>query len=385
MKIYGLILAAGFSSRMGRLKAMLPLEGSTILSRCIRSLQDGGASDIFVVTGHMAHKIGTEVRTLGMHDIYNPDYELGMFSSVKAGVKALPDDTDAFFVLPVDIPLIRPSTVRALTFDYTDNPTAIVYPCFKGERGHPPLISADLIPEILEHDGQGGLRAVLDRYEAQSRDRHMPDLGILRDLDTPEDYEKACRISRRRIPLPEECEALWELAETPPQTREHCKMVARAACLMAKKLNESREHQKCLDLSTVESAALMHDVAKLKRNHEAAGAAILAGYGFSGIADIVAAHRDTDIKPESPLTEQEIVFLADKLFQGTGLVTLSERYGKTLQRWQHDPEAVKAITERLLRAEALLKRYEEEAGVKMPFFLLDHINKGNYDCSDSSR
>lgn len=377
MNIYGLILAAGFSSRMGRLKAMLPLEGSTVLARCIRSLLDGGASDIYVVTGHMSHTIGEEVRILGMHEIYNPDFDQGMFSSVRAGVKALPDDTEAFFILPVDIPLVRPSTIRALTFDYTDNPTDIVYPCFNGERGHPPLISSELIPEIIAHDGHRGLRAVLERHEDRARDRHMPDLGILRDLDTPEDYEKACLISRRRIPLPEECEALWELAETPKQTREHCKVVARAACLMAKVLNKARNYQKSLDLSTVESAALMHDVAKLKRNHEAAGAAILTGYGFSGIADIVAAHRDTDIKPESPLTEQEIVFLADKLFQGTKLVSLSERYGKTLQRWQNDPEAVKAITERLFRAEALLQRYEEEAGVKMPDFLLNNMDKGN--------
>ncbi|CCO22729.1 DVU_1551 family NTP transferase [Maridesulfovibrio hydrothermalis] len=375
MKFYGLILAAGLSSRMGRLKALLPLEGSTILSRCIRSLVDGGASDIFVVTGHEAGKVGSEARVLGMHEIFNPDYSEGMFSSVRAGVEMLPDDTDAFLVLPVDIPLVRPSTIRALTFDYSAKPTDVIYPCFKGERGHPPLISADLIPEILGHDGEGGLRAILERYDLTAREHDMPDLGILRDLDTPEDYDMACKISRRRIPLPEECEALWELAETPQQTREHCKTVAKAACLMAKALNKARNHKKSLDLNIVRSAALMHDVAKRRRNHEAAGAAILAGYGFSGIVDIVAAHRDTDIKPDSPLTEQEIVFLADKMFQGTQLVSLSDRYGKTLQRWSGDLEAVNAITGRLQRAEALLKRYEKETGVRMPDFLLSNMDK----------
>lgn len=375
MKFYGLILAAGFSSRMGRLKALLPLDGCTVLSSCIRLLVDGGASDVFVVTGHKADKVGPEARALGMHDVFNPDFEKGMFSSIKAGVKALPEDTTAFMVLPVDIPLVRSSTVRALTFDYSSEPTDIIYPCFKGERGHPPLISAKLIPEILNHDGNGGLRAILEKHEQNARDRDMPDIGILRDMDTPEDYEKACKISRRRIPLPEECEALWELAETPIQTREHCKTVAKAACRMAVALNKARNYIKSLDLNTVHSAALMHDVAKLRRNHESAGAAILAGYGFSGIADIVAAHRDTDIKPESPLTEQEIVFLADKLFQGTKLVSLSTRYGKTLQKWNNDPEAVKAITERLHRAQNLLKRYEDEAGVQVPDYLLRYMNK----------
>ncbi|NDV25936.1 DVU_1551 family NTP transferase [Desulfovibrio sp. JC010] len=365
MKIYGLILAAGFSSRMGKLKALLPLDGCTVLSRCIRSLVNGGASDIFVVTGHMAEQVGAEAKTLGMHEIFNPDYEQGMFSSVQAGVQGLPDDASAFLVLPVDIPLVRSSTIRALTFDYSSAPAKIIYPCFRGERGHPPLISAELIPEIIAHDGSGGLRTVLERYDSEARELNMPDLGILRDLDTPEDYEQARLISRRRVPLPEECEALWELADTPLQTREHCKTVAEAACLMAEALNRTRKQQP-LDLNVVKCAALMHDVAKLKRNHEAAGAAILAGYGFSGIADIVAAHRDTDIKPDSPLTEQEIVFLADKLFQGTNPVSLDQRYGKTLERWKDDPEAVAAITGRLARAKDLLARYEQEACISVP-------------------
>ncbi len=137
MKIYGLILAAGFSSRMGKLKALLPLDGCTVLSRCIRSLVNGGASDVFVVTGHKADKVGAEARVLGMHEIFNPDYAEGMFSSVRAGVQGLPGDTAAFLVLPVDIPLVRSSTIRALTFDYTSAPTDIIYPCFRGERGHP--------------------------------------------------------------------------------------------------------------------------------------------------------------------------------------------------------------------------------------------------------
>ena len=366
MKIYGLILAAGFSSRMGKLKALLPLNGCTVLSRCIRSLVNGGAADVYVVTGHKADKVGAEAKVLGMHEIFNPDYEQGMFSSVKKGVQELPDDAEAFLILPVDIPLVRSSTIRALTFDYSSAPTDIIYPCFRGERGHPPLINTKLIPEIIAHDGKGGLRTVLERHDRNARDLNMPDIGILHDLDTPEDYEKARQISRRRVPLPEECEALWELADTPLQTREHCKTVAEAACLMAEALNKARNHNKPLDLNIVKCAALMHDVAKLKRNHEAAGAAILAGYGFSGIADIVAAHRDTDIKPDSPLTEREIVFLADKLFQGTNPVSLDQRYGKTLERWKDDPEAVTAITGRLERAKDLLLRYEQEAGINVP-------------------
>ncbi len=101
---------------------------------------------------------------------------------------------------------------------------------------------------------------------------------------------------------------------------------------MAEALNKTRSHQKILDLNVVKCAALMHDIAKLKRNHESAGAAILAGYGFSGIADIVAAHRDTDIKPNHRLRTGDSI-LADKLFQGTTLY-LWINVWKTLERWK---------------------------------------------------
>ncbi|SDK37417.1 CTP:molybdopterin cytidylyltransferase MocA [Maridesulfovibrio ferrireducens] len=365
MKIYGLVLAAGLSSRMGKLKATLPLDEGTVLSNCIRSLLDGGVADVFVVTGHKAEEVESEVHKLGMHTVYNPDYENGMFSSVIAGVKALPDDVSAFLVLPVDIPLVRSSTVRALTFEFKDSPADIIYPAFKNERGHPPLISAKLIPEILLHDGTGGLRKVLERHDSGARNKNMPDLGILHDLDTPEDYTTALKFSRnKRFPLPEECESLWELAETPQTTQEHCKAVAKAACTMAKALNSARREGPLLDMDIVQSAALMHDVAKIRRNHEAKGGTLLAGYGFTGISDIVASHRDTKIDPTSPLTEKEIVFLADKLFEGSTLVTIKERYGKRISKWANDPDALKAIHGRLERAENLLTRYENEAGIK---------------------
>ncbi|WP_291325167.1 DVU_1551 family NTP transferase [Desulfovibrio sp. UCD-KL4C] len=372
MNIYGLVLAAGLSSRMGTLKAMLPLDGGSVLSNCVRSLLDGGVSEVFVVTGYKAKTVEPEVHKLGINSVYNPDYEQGMFSSVITGIHALPDDTSAFFVLPVDIPLVRSSTIRALTFDFNNSPVDILYPAFKGKRGHPPLISAKLIPEILQHDGNGGLRKILEKHDSNSREKNMPDLGILHDLDTPEDYTTALRFSRdKRFPLLEECEALWELSETPEGTQEHCKAVSKGACLITKALNATRKNGPLLDMDIVQSAALMHDVAKTRKNHETIGGNILAGYGFTGISEIVASHRDTKIDHNSPLTEKEMVFLADKFFKGTKLINLNKRYENTMCKWADDPEAAKAIKGRQERAENLMIRYENETKIKIMDLLSD--------------
>ncbi len=367
MRTYGIILAAGLSSRMGKLKALLPLDGMTVLENCIHTLLDGGADDVFVVTGYRAEDISKEANRLGVRTIYNPDYEQGMFSSVIAGVKNIPVDTiapSAFFILPVDIPLVRSSTIRSLALDYKNSPAKIYYPCFKGERGHPPLISTELIPEILAHNGTGGLRTVLERHDSDAKNKKMPDIGVIHDMDTPEDYKKALKFyNKKRFPLTEECEALWEIARTPLKTQAHCKTVAKVACILAEILNKSRNDKALLDVEVVQSAAMMHDVAKAIRNHEAMGGTILSNYGFTSISDIVASHRDTNLPPTHPITEKEIVFLADKFIKGTKLVSIRERYEKTFCKWANDPDAAKAIKERRIRAESLLSRYENETQV----------------------
>ncbi len=82
-----------------------------------------------------------------------------MFTSIQAGVRVL-GDAKHFFVLPADIPLVRPQTVRLLARTHLESDALLTCPTFLGERGHPPLLSRDLAPLILDHDGQGGLRAI---------------------------------------------------------------------------------------------------------------------------------------------------------------------------------------------------------------------------------
>ncbi|SKA66779.1 DVU_1551 family NTP transferase [Desulfobaculum bizertense] len=361
MKIYGIVVAAGYSSRMGRLKALLPLGQRSVLERTVTALRDGGALDVFVVTGHEAERVAAAAQSCEAQVVHNPNFDSGMFSSIQAGVQALPKDCDAFFVLPVDIPLIRPCTIRALAMNFCERKAPVSIPCFQGQEGHPPLISATLIPAILAHGGTRGLRGVLSKFPHANLE--MPDYGILHDLDTPDQYAWAKkRFTQREIPLPEEVTALWELAGTPHNTRKHCKAVAECACELAKWLNASRTAHDTVSPELIRAAALLHDVAKGQRSHERAGGTLLAGYGFLQISDIVGAHKDSFLPEHAPITEKELVFLADKITRGTERVTLAERYDATLERWAHDPEAVAAISARKARAQKLLQRFEHETG-----------------------
>ena len=191
----GIVLAAGFSRRMGSFKPLLPLGESTVLQTAVHALLDAGVPDVVVVTGHRAADLQPTIDALDVRSIHNPDYPGGMYTSVRAGVAALSASAHAFFLLPCDIPLVRPSTVEALAAarESAGDPPAC-YPVFDGRRGHPPLVSTRLVPEILaETDPPGGLRSLLQSHAAEAVDLEVDDPCVTMDLDTREAYERMSR------------------------------------------------------------------------------------------------------------------------------------------------------------------------------------------------
>lgn len=188
--ITAVVLAAGFSERMGRFKPLLPLGESRIIERVVSFFQAAGVGDILVVTGHRATDVRQALEHSNVRCVENPDYRQGMFTSVLAGIRALPEQCRAFFIHPADIPLVRPQTVRRLMAMFSDASAKIFYPTFSGQRGHPTLIQTCLVPSIRQWFGTGGLKACMQRYEVDSLEIPVADEAILLDLDTPEDYDR---------------------------------------------------------------------------------------------------------------------------------------------------------------------------------------------------
>jgi molybdenum cofactor cytidylyltransferase len=187
--IAGIVLAAGFSSRMGAFKPLLPLGSLTVIERAIISLRNGGVGDIVIVTGHRAKDLRPYLEQIGVCEVYNPRFELGMFASVLAGVAALLPRAIAAFVLPADIPLVKPSTILQMTAEYKDVRPAVVFPTFRGKRGHPPLVSRACFDKTMAPEHEGGLAAVLAQ-QANIINVPVLDEGILWDIDTTEDYAR---------------------------------------------------------------------------------------------------------------------------------------------------------------------------------------------------
>ncbi len=354
--IAAVILAAGFSSRMGRFKPLLPLGETSALGHIAAAYRRAGVTKLLAVSGHAAEELEAEAAALGIPVARNPRYAEGMFSSACAGLAAV-SGARRIFVHPVDIPLVRPDTLSYLAFRAEELDCAAALPGFLGEPGHPPLIDAALVPEILAWTGGGGLKGALARHSPcriPVADRH-----ILFDMDTPEAYAEALRRQARAyIPTPEEAVEMLRLyGHTPERGIAHARGVAKVALALCDALNACGYS---LDRELVETAALLHDIAKGLPRHEETGGALLADLGFARIAEIVAAHLDMHLPDGAPLTEKELVYLADKLVRGPYRIGLEDRFAEKIAQWKDDPAASAAIRGRLDNARAMLTRFEAE-------------------------
>jgi molybdenum cofactor cytidylyltransferase len=187
------VLAAGYSRRMGAFKPLLPFGSTTVIERVIATVREASVETVRVVVGWQANRLIPVLERSGVPWVMNEGWAKGMYSSVQAGVQSLPTGVSVFFLLPGDMPLVRSATLTHLIAEWDARRGGIIYPRHKERRGHPPLIAGTYIPEILGEALAGGLRELLARHGEDARDIEVADPGILVDLDTPDDYQESLR------------------------------------------------------------------------------------------------------------------------------------------------------------------------------------------------
>lgn len=188
MKIAGLILAAGASRRMGRLKPLVEYEGKTFLDRLIGLLRPH-CDPVLVVVGEQADAVISGIaRASEVAFVRNPQPERGQLSSLQCGLRQIPEDRAAVIFTPVDYPAVRPETVAALVKAFETSGALVVVPVCAGRHGHPVAIHRDLFGELLELPAEATARDVLRRHTARTRYVEVADEGVLRDIDDPEAY-----------------------------------------------------------------------------------------------------------------------------------------------------------------------------------------------------
>ena len=196
--IAAVIAAAGFSRRMGRFKQLLPWGDGTVIATTAQNLAAAGAGPVVCVVGHRGDEVAAEVQAALQPDVlqivYNRQYDSGeMLSSFQAGVDFLQGSRGAGeqggLLSLSDQPHVPVDVIRAIVQQAQRTPGRIVIPSHNFRRGHPIYLPRSLWTDLLALGADETLRTLIVRYDHQITYVNVDTDAILRDMDTPSDYE----------------------------------------------------------------------------------------------------------------------------------------------------------------------------------------------------
>ena len=186
----GLILAAGDSRRMGSPKALLDLGGKAFLQIGMELARSAGLDPIRIVVGNHGDEIAAALPEFSDKMIRNDQPELGQLRSLQLGLERMPDEIGGVMVFLVDHPCVKASTVSALIDAFDKGAGRIVLPSCDGRRGHPVIFGREVFEDLKAAPLDQGARAVVRGQPELVATVEVDDAGILKDIDTPQQYRE---------------------------------------------------------------------------------------------------------------------------------------------------------------------------------------------------
>jgi molybdenum cofactor cytidylyltransferase len=187
MKISGIIIASGKSSRFHSNKLLYAINGKPLISYVLENVYNASFYErIIVLRNKEIEKIS---KAKGYKIAWNRDYEKGMSSSIICGIKNVSEACDSAMVMPGDMPLLKPEYINALIKNYEMSGTGISGFIDNETIISPVIFSRKYFKEILTLKGDKGAKSiVMNNYEDFSPMKISSE--ALMDIDTPEDAAK---------------------------------------------------------------------------------------------------------------------------------------------------------------------------------------------------
>jgi molybdenum cofactor cytidylyltransferase len=224
VRVAAIVLAAGRSTRMGpQNKLLAHLDGKPMVRVVVETALASKARPILVVTGHMAAEVsaaleggwspqmeqgvgrsggvppaprsspqggGESRRDADVTLVPNPDYATGLASSLKAGIRAVPDGCNGALILLGDMPGITAEHVDRLVDAFAEAPDTIVVPVHQGRQGNPVLWPHRYFSQLLQLEGDAGAKRLISAHAGQVREVELATDEIFADIDTPEEFAR---------------------------------------------------------------------------------------------------------------------------------------------------------------------------------------------------
>jgi molybdenum cofactor cytidylyltransferase len=184
--VSGLVLGAGGSKRLGRLKQLLPYGDSTLLGHVVGVARSCAFDQLVVAIGGSADHVRASVDLAGADVVVNDIYGAGCSSSIAAALGVVDPRCDVLLLMLGDQPGVSADTVEALRAGRGDAPLAVCR--YDDGRGHPIAFGRGVFGALADLHGDKGVWRLLEQRAGDVAE--VPVAGpIPLDVDTPEDYE----------------------------------------------------------------------------------------------------------------------------------------------------------------------------------------------------
>lgn len=192
-QVAAIILAAGGSTRFGRCKQLLNWEGESMLSHVVDVALQTELNPVIVVLGCDAPQTSAALGNRPVRILMNWRWEEGLSTSVQTGLAGVPPQTEAALFIQGDQPLITPHLLQTIVDRFAQTEASIVQTAHDGRRGTPVLFARRFFSELFTVTGDEGGRSLILRHAEEVATVDVAAPRVLRDVDTPEDYEQLRR------------------------------------------------------------------------------------------------------------------------------------------------------------------------------------------------
>jgi len=193
MGIEILLLAAGSSTRLGQSKQLLEYKGETLINHSIHVALESGANNLVVVLGSEYEMHQRHIKHLNLDIVYNPYWQKGIGSSIKAGLTFLINEnnnkTEALIIMVCDQVYLESSHLKNIILKYKETKAKVIASRYKNTLGVPSLFDKSLFEEILTLKDDEGAKKIIQSNSNNLFFVELPNGHV--DIDTWEDYKRA--------------------------------------------------------------------------------------------------------------------------------------------------------------------------------------------------
>ena len=191
--ITAIILASGYSKRMGQNKLLLKFKGKSLIENTIDTVLQCGFSEVILVAREEEIiEIGNRNR---LKVIKNENAVKGISESIKLGVMQ-GKETGGYMFFTADQPFLSIDTIKALTAEFSENSEYIIVPRYEGKRGSPVIFPSDFKEDFLKLEGDVGGKVIINKNMEKVKFLEIEDSVEIVDIDTNENYENILKLER---------------------------------------------------------------------------------------------------------------------------------------------------------------------------------------------